>query len=543
MFPRLITRYGLATHLALLASLPFVLWPFLSLERLSLTVFCLSGLSAVWLLVEPSMRAGEHLSIARRRVLHDILRDPFFWLSLFLVIVAFVRFLNSGVAQVYVDGEWGVSEPSSTAFPASSGKSGLLPLAVILAIAVLMQGISHGIGLTGRVSFGLTASFVMGLGGLAMAGLAFARIPAFLGAARANFAEGPFWSPFFGPVFGVWLVCALAFGANAEVRKWSAARVPFCVSIAGNAAGLLFFSPPVVASVFLLLALLTAMFCYAFLARTSMGAVARNFVLCVVGFAVPFFAVALIPGDVVFESRVKQADLGDKTLSVPAGEIYAVKSVNFFSLDKGMVDVYGKRSAVLSGVAKQIWKKHPWYGGGAGTFELYASFLLSKGDMRVLSDKRRDWRSWVLSRQVQEEERDGADDSPESKEGGVSVMSLRPRTYAPRCAFNSLWTLLAERGLIGMALAVAVLGFLLAAYFGRLVNAVIFLRGEDDADIVLFACPPIVWVAPLGVALLLVLSFFVPLLDIVPAWLTVAVPLAVSAASFPKRPQTSVISR
>ena len=80
MFPRLITRYGLATHLALLASLPFVLNPFLSESTLAEVIFWLSGLAFLWLLVEPAMRAGEHLSIARRRVLSSLVRDIAFWI-------------------------------------------------------------------------------------------------------------------------------------------------------------------------------------------------------------------------------------------------------------------------------------------------------------------------------------------------------------------------------------------------------------------------------------------------------------------------------
>ena len=51
MFPRLITRYGLATHLALLASLPFALYPFLAESNLAEVIFWLSGLAFLWLLV------------------------------------------------------------------------------------------------------------------------------------------------------------------------------------------------------------------------------------------------------------------------------------------------------------------------------------------------------------------------------------------------------------------------------------------------------------------------------------------------------------
>ena len=101
MFPRLITRYGLATHLALLASLPFVLFPFLSTSRLAEVIFWLSGITFLWLVVEPSMRAGEHLSLARRRVFGALVRDVAFWFIIVLLVISYVRYLNSGVTADY----------------------------------------------------------------------------------------------------------------------------------------------------------------------------------------------------------------------------------------------------------------------------------------------------------------------------------------------------------------------------------------------------------------------------------------------------------
>ena len=61
MWHKLITKYGLATHLALLASLPWALLPFLSERSLAITILWLSLLAGLWLLVEPSILGGEHL--------------------------------------------------------------------------------------------------------------------------------------------------------------------------------------------------------------------------------------------------------------------------------------------------------------------------------------------------------------------------------------------------------------------------------------------------------------------------------------------------
>ena len=536
MFPRLITRYGLATHLALLASLPFVLFPFLSAARLAEVIFWLSGLAFLWLLTEPSMRAGEHLSIARRRVLASLVRDVAFWFFLLSLVVVFIRYLNADVALTYEDGEWAVRAPSYPALPASAGSAGLLPFAVLTGVSMVVLGIRHGIGLTGRISFGLTASFIMGLGGLAMAICACAKVPAFMAAAKADFLEGPFWAPFFGPGFGVWLICTLAFGAHAEARKWGAARVPFCLAVAGNASGLLFFSPPAVSTAFLIAAALTAVFCLAYLGRAgSMGASARNFVLMLLGFATPFFFIsALLPPVIEFDGCVRTVGSTTETVKEPVENIYAVKAGGFLSIDKDLSETYRRLSPVLSGIAKSIWKKHPWYGAGIGAFRLHVPFVATKNELQSFQRRRSDWRTFLISQQM----KNAAKRRGRDKEvvGEFDWKDLRPYNRNPVCAFNSFWTFLAERGVLGAFLAVLGLGVLVFSYVLRLVQAVLFLRTHDDADVVAFACPPIVWTVPVALVLLCVLAVYQPILDVAPMLFVFAVPLAVAAASFPKKP-------
>lgn len=540
MFPRLITRYGLATHLALLASLPFVLNPFLSESTLAEVIFWLSGLAFLWLLVEPSMRAGEHLSLARRRVLSSLLRDIAFWVFLCVLVVAFVRYANSGVSLVYEQDEWKVGDPSFPALPASAGASGLLPLAVLVGMSVVVLGVRHGIGLTGRISFGLTASFVMGLGGLAMVICACLKVPAFMSAAKAGLLEGPFWSPFWGPGFGAWLICALAFGVQAEARKWGAAYAPFCLAVAGNASGLVFFSPPPVSSVFLIVAVLVAIFCLAYLGRAgSMGGCARVFVLMLLGFATPFFFVsALLPDEIEFDNCVRQTGSVTETVKEPVQNIYAVKAGGFLAIDKEQAETYRELSPMLSDIAKTVWKKHPWYGSGVGAFRLHVPFIATADELKSFQRHKDDWRTLLISQQMKESSKRAR----EAREKGREVSSdfdwtaVRPYKRNPACAFNSYWTFLAERGLLGAALAALCVGILLFSYVARLVQSVRYLRTQDDADIVVFACPPIAWVTPFAFALLFVLALYEPILEIAPMLLVCTVPLAVAAASFPKKP-------
>ena len=164
MFHKLITKYGLATHLALLASFPCALMPFLSAHALGVTILWLSALAGLWLLVEPSILAGEHLSSARSRVRSDIIRNPVFWFFLVAIGFAAVRLLNGGVELCYdvEQGNWIVAKPAVEALPASAGESGFLPFSAVVGIGVLSLGVIHGLGLSARISFGLLTGFLLG---------------------------------------------------------------------------------------------------------------------------------------------------------------------------------------------------------------------------------------------------------------------------------------------------------------------------------------------------------------------------------------------
>ena len=190
---------------------------------------------------------------------------------------------------------------------------------------------------------------------------------------------------------------------------------------------------------------------------------------------------------------------------------------------------------MLSDIAKSVWKKHPWYGAGTGAFRLHAPFIATKEELKSFQRHKDDWRTLLISQQM----KDASKRAREKGRDAVSDfdwMAVRPYNRNPVCAFNSYWTLLAERGLLGVVLIVLGLGVLAFSYVARLVQACLYLRTQDDADVFVFACPPIVWATPFAVALLLVLALYEPILEIAPMLLVCAVPLAVAAASFPKKP-------
>lgn len=467
MLQKFLSKYGLATHLAILAAVPLALAPIVTAATLGSVVLWLSAIAAVWLIIEPSMRLGEHLSAARARVRHDILLDPLFWFMGFVVAFTAVRWMNSGIAMQYnaEQSVWAVSDPSWVVLPASVGDDGFLPFTIALASTVLLCGLRHGIGLMARAQFGVVGSLVAGLGGATVAGFACAYPNGFSDWLSSGFSGEPFWPS----LFGVWLVIGIASGIMAESRRWRLARLAFVLQIGGNGAALIFFASPLVAVGWLVFAFLALIYCLFYLGRAdSSGAVARSFSLAVVGFALPILLLMMYVPE-----TVREAKLDALAPSVAFGESYqAVRDV-------------------LSRYARQMWMSHPWSGVGLGAYGLQAQFLAERADWAVIPPH-------------------------------------------PVAATNGYWTLLAERGIMGGSVLAVLLGMLLYSWGARLVGARIAHRSQDDADIFPFAMPPIAWMGPFCIALLGVEAYYSPLFSVELLLFAIVVPLALSAASFPK---------
>ena len=161
---KLISKYGLAAHLAILAVAPLFLFPFCSEGSIATTVLWLSVLCGVWVIMEPSRRSQEMLHDARSRIAQAIAKDPVFWLTLFLAVVSGVRFFNDGVMMGY-DAEkliWVLTEPASPLLPGSVAGAGYLPFAASIAIIVILQGARHALGKSARISFLFLVPFLAG---------------------------------------------------------------------------------------------------------------------------------------------------------------------------------------------------------------------------------------------------------------------------------------------------------------------------------------------------------------------------------------------
>lgn len=360
MIQKFLSKYGLSTHLALLAAIPLALSPFLAAATLASVMFWLTALAAVWFFIEPSVRMGEHLSLARSRVRRETFLDPLFWVLLLFVAFAWVCWGNSGIGLFYdpEQASWQVKAASWTILPASSGDVGRLPFAVALAALVILCGIRHAVGLMARAEFGVAGSFFAGLGGAAAAVCAGLGMPVFSEWMATGFAESPFWAS----CFGVWLVVGIVSGAHAESRRWTAARLPFGLGVAGNVAALIFFAPPLVAAAWLVLAVVLLVFCLLYLSRAgSTGAIARYLSFVLFGFALPVFLLMM-----TMPEQVRAFKMDGLSPAVAFNEGYK------------------ETAEALSRIARAMWREHPWTGAGLGAFGLNAQFLAEKGDWAVI---------------------------------------------------------------------------------------------------------------------------------------------------------------
>ena len=353
---KLIAKYGLAAHLAILAVAPFFLFPFVRETTCATVLIWLSLPVCLWVLLEPSVRFGEHLHDARRRVLRAILRDPLFWVSVALVLFTGIRALNTGVALVY-DAEtshWRVSEANLPLIPGAVGSAGYLPFAAALAFTVLIQGCRHALGRSARMACLL---FVSSLAGVAAVIAVFSLPYGCAGALSALEAEGDPWS-FVGLAFGLAMLGGVIALVAAIEQHWNFALFLVTFAIGGNGAAFFAFSPVYlfVGLAGVELALLAYVLFFVHSTLRSSGAAKLLTV----------FGIALVLGGLLVAAVVPE--------SAQLVRIRAIKSAWLFPKQ------FWAQRAVLSGVAFKSWVPCLWTGTGLGSFAFDFRFNVQPED-------------------------------------------------------------------------------------------------------------------------------------------------------------------
>ena len=343
---KLIAKYGLAAHLALLAVAPLFLFPFCDVASIARVLVWLTLPATLWTVLEPSIRGGEQLHDARRRVVRAIFRDPLFWASLVLVAFTGFRALNTGIALSY-DAEasvWQISAPPFPILPGVVGASGDLPFAAALACSVLMQACRHSLGRSARMAYLLLSSTLSGLAAVLALVAAYYGCPG----AIAAFACGEDVFSFVGLAFGIQLIGGMVALVAVFEQRWNLSFLLLTLSLGGNGAGLFAFSSPVLAAALATGALLMLGYAFAY----SIRALNRSgeFRLLVVA------GISLTLGGLLTAAILPEAVLGER--------LAAFKALRFIP------ESFWTTRETLSAVAFKSWLSHIWIGTGLASFPL-----------------------------------------------------------------------------------------------------------------------------------------------------------------------------
>lgn len=343
---KLIGKYGLAAHLALVVVAPLFFTP--------TAVMWLSALAAIWFLKEPSRVGFEQLHDARKRVLSALWRDPVFWVFLFLAIMALVRCVNNGITLAYdaENASWSVTSPACTFLPGSADGVGFRFFSGAFAAFILVSICRHALGRSARFAFFLVSSTLSAVG---------AGVMLFLLHSGNDWAvkestlslQNP---DFIGSVFGVFLVGAIAALYFTFDRQWYRAMPFAMLAVCGNAAGLFAFAPPILHCIFASAA--CVIFLYAFVyARKNLPSHAEFKYMVLFGLSMTLAWLAAVGalGEAGVEARVEPYTTG-----VFLG------------------DEYRSLRDALSSISAEIWKASPWFGRGLGSFPMEMGFHVTE---------------------------------------------------------------------------------------------------------------------------------------------------------------------
>lgn len=482
---KLISKYGLAAHLALLAVAPLFLFPFCAPAQIATAELWLCAVAFVWTLMEPSRRNDEMLHDARKRVVRTMVRDPLLWIMAVATVFAIVRWANGGIALKcdFNDGSpfWYLSEPACAFLPGSVSGQGYTAFVGVWAVLVLILGCGHALGKKARVSFLFIASTLAGLAAFVALGVG---LWGGEGALRAIWCADMKTASFVGTAFGLCLIAGLVALVGCFEFHWNRAMPLLVFAVSGNVAGLYFFAPTCVILVFLAatVVMLLISFAYAFL-RLGFTAMAK----CVSVLLITLFIAVIAVGGVSFlgEKSAREVALRVRTVKMTSNAekaavetrdlaqsaIYLASSnrVSFVTGQPLFPRYFAERRTVLSEVAARIWKDHPWLGVGLGGYRLSLRFAVTSEDWKTFNPK-------VDEPSMGEALKQGFGDVDEFERlGGFVTMPSAWRSIGAdrvETPFNGWWTLLAERGLIGALALAVVLGGLLYHFIRRLIGAV-----------------------------------------------------------------------
>lgn len=329
-----------------MAVAPLFLFPFCASETVATVVLWLAFPAAVWLLQEPSLRDGEMLYDARRRVLREIVRDPLFWLMLVLVVLSGVRALNTGIAMAYdaENSKWFVSEAKLPILPGSVDGAGYLAFAATVALTLLLMGCRHSLGLSGRMAYLFVSSTLAGLAAtIAIVAALYDNAPVL-----AAMAGDPLRDSLIGPCFALHLFGGTVALLAAFEHRWNLTMPLFAFAIGGSAAGTFAFSSVFVSTAVAIAEIVLLTYVFAYACRSLKGSGEFKFlVVAGIAFTLGGLLVAALMPEKLMDAKVAP----------------------YLTFDF-LPQEFRETRALLSATAFKTWLDHLWIGTGLASFPL-----------------------------------------------------------------------------------------------------------------------------------------------------------------------------
>ncbi len=341
---------------------PLFLFPYCGEGWIATTLFCLSLMSTVWIVMEPSRRSHEILFSARERVAASVLRDPLFWVLCLVSLLAAARCANGGVGMSY-DAEirkWLFKGPACSFLPGCVDGTGVLPFAGALATGVVVTAMRNALGRSARFSFLFTGVFLAGVAGVVAALMAHMEVPAAVEAAKATGVSGSYA----GTAFALWFLCGLAALAGMFEVGWNKMLLLYSLGIGGAAVGALVFLPPQLCVLYALAGLLVLVCSVVYTGVKRGSADALKYMVAII------FA-ALVPVLIALALKPGMAAVSRIVSLFESGSVFAEKFL--------------KSREILSSIAFKNWVDNPWLGTGVASFPVDMRFCATPDDWGFIS--------------------------------------------------------------------------------------------------------------------------------------------------------------
>ena len=358
MIQRMLTKYGLAFHVAGVCIFPF--W-YLGQPRVFglVPLLWLSVIAAEWMFLLPSVHRSETLADARWRVLRALVWDPFLYIGAALVVMVAAQWLNSGCELIYLpDADiWQLSQP-----PVAWAPFSVESRAAFTQVAVFTACVTVGVILRTALSKTSKRLLLMALACMSGCVALFWVVQVCL-KAQPYFALTSGLEPAsLGAFFGFWLLVGMGLFADTVGSRQRGGGLLYLFGFVGNLLGTIFFASPLALAVYVLLVVLIFFYWLIYLSFYVSKPVQLKL----------FLGSCLLAGAVVSAGYflTSWAPIREKSkAAVTVTESWQALSA---------------RNKIRSDTALAVWQEHPWVGVGADGFHHFVGLSVKGQDWKII---------------------------------------------------------------------------------------------------------------------------------------------------------------